>query len=271
MAKRRIAPKAGQKDIVLKPVRPNAGIAAEYRKRLLRLVDAMNKSVTYWLEAAYKKNEPVIAQDALPAAELQKAVRALVRQWQRNFNRASEQLADYFATAVEDRSDAALKKILRDGGYSVEFKMTKGMQDIFRSTVNANVSLIKSIPQKYLTEVEGMVMRSVQTGRDLSELSKDLQKQFGITRRRAELIARDQNNKATSAFNRVRQQELGITKAIWVHSHAGKEPRPTHLKMNGKQYDINEGMYDPAVGKNIFPGELINCRCVGRSVIPGFS
>lgn len=231
----------------------------------------MNDSVTYWLEAAYKANEPVIAQDALPAAELNAAMKKLARRWKRNFSRAAEQLADWFAQDVSERSDHALRKILRDGGFSVEFKMTKAMQDIFRSTVNANVSLIKSIPEKYLSEVEGMVMRSVQTGRDLATLTQGLQKQFGVTYRRAALISRDQNNKATSAFQRVRQKELGIRKAIWIHSYAGKEPRPTHVKMNGKEYDIEKGMWDPAVKKFILPGELINCRCVARSVVPGFS
>jgi SPP1 gp7 family putative phage head morphogenesis protein len=149
--------------------------------------------------------------------------------------------------------------------------MTPAMQDISKATVNANVALIKSIPQQYLRNVEGIVMRSVQTGRDLGALSKDLQKQFGVTKRRAALISRDQNNKATSAFQRARQQELGITRAVWMHSHAGKEPRPTHVAMNGKTYDINKGMWDADEKEWVFPGQLINCRCTSRSVVAGFS
>jgi hypothetical protein len=41
--------------------------------------------------------------------------------------------------------------------------------------------------------------------------------------------------------------------------------------MNGKKYDVNKGMWDPAVNRYIFPGEEINCRCSSRSIIPGFS
>jgi SPP1 gp7 family putative phage head morphogenesis protein len=137
--------------------------------------------------------------------------------------------------------------------------------------VQANVSLIKSIPEEYLKQVEGAVMRSVQTGRDLGKLSKELQKKFGVSKRKAALISRDQNNKATSAFQRARQQELGITKAIWMHSHAGQEPRPSHVAMNGKEYDINKGMWDRDEQEWIFPGQLINCRCTSKSIIPGFS
>ena len=53
-----------------------------------------------------------------------------------------------------------------------------------------------------ITNVEGLVMRSVQTGRDLRQLTTDLQEQFGVTRRRAAFIARHQSNKATASMTR---------------------------------------------------------------------
>lgn len=262
---RRRRPKAGR------GIRPNVGIQKAYQAKLDKMIDEMHNSISYWIGAAYKANSPVIAQDALPAAELEAAIKKLVKRWKRKFNRAALDLADYFATAVSERSDAVLKKILKDGGISVPFTMTRGMQDIFRATVNANVSLIKSIPEKYLGSVEQLVMESVQRGRDLGSLSSSLQNQFGVTKRRAALISRDQNNKATSAFTQARRTELDLNDAIWVHSHAGKEPRPTHVDMDGKKFDIRKGMWDPAEKKWIQPGELINCRCFSRPIIAGFS
>jgi SPP1 gp7 family putative phage head morphogenesis protein len=195
----------------------------------------------------------------------------LTRRWTKRWNDASKSLADYFAQDVSDRSDAQLKSILKKAGISVQFKMTPAQRDIIKATVNANVSLIKSIPQQYLGQVEGIVMRSVQTGRDLGQLSKDLQTRLGVTKKRAALISRDQNNKATSALQRARQQEIGITEAVWMHSHGGKEPRPTHEANDGKRYKVATGWFDPAVKKNIWPGELINCRCTSRSVLPDFA
>jgi hypothetical protein len=41
--------------------------------------------------------------------------------------------------------------------------------------------------------------------------------------------------------------------------------------MNGTKYDVNKGMWDPAVKRWIFLGEEINCRCFSRSIIPAFS
>ena len=98
------------------------------------------------------------------------------------------------------------------------------MPSLFGENWQENVSLIKSIASQFHTQVEGMVMRSVTEGRDLSALTKDLQKRFGVTKDRAAFIALDQNNKATSAIQRERQTALGIEEGIWMHSHAGKVP-----------------------------------------------
>ena len=262
---------AKKTDKVLRGVQPNAGIEAAYRGKMQALIAEMDKSVIYWLRAAYRANEPVMAQDRTPADELRGAIQKLARRWQKNFDEAAPVMAEYFSRAVAERSSGALKAILRKADFTVKFKMTSAMRDIMAATVGQQVSLIKSIPSQYFTNIESLVMRSVQTGRDLGQLTKDLQEQCGVTRRRAAFIARDQNNKATASMTRARQDELGITQAIWVHSGAGKHPRLTHVVMNGTKYDVNKGMWDPAVKRWIFPGEEINCRCFSRSIIPGFS
>jgi len=265
------------KEKVLKPVLPDAGLEAEYRQELQEWIELMQKSVIYWLKASYKKNEPSIstqaeiAMDAIPAQELRKAIRRLAKRWQKNFNEAAPLLAKWFAAKAYKRSSSRLQKILRDAGFSVKFKMTKAQRDIFHATVAQNVALIKSIPSQYFTQIEGLVMRSVQVGGDLETLSHQLHKNFGSTKKRAVFIARDQNLKATGALNRARQLELGIKEAIWMHSHAGKAPRPTHVAMNGKKFDVAKGMYDSHEKRFVLCGELPNCRCFSRSVVPGFS
>ena len=107
-------------------------------------------------------------------------------------------------------------------------------------------------------------------GADMHALSVDLRKTYGITRDRAATISRDQNNKAKAVIERTRRQELGITHAVWQHSAGGKVPRRTHVAMSGKSYPLSQGMWDSAEDKYVFPGELINCRCTSRAVIPAF-
>lgn len=233
----------------------------------------MAKSVQYWIEATYRQNTPGIAQDETPAEALRKSMKDLSLRWTKRFDEMASKMAGYFAQSVERRTAASLKRIMKDGGWTVEFKMTPAMRDVLDATVNANVSLIKSIPEQYLSQVEGIVMRGVQTGRDLGQVSKDLQERLGITKRRAALISQDQNAKATAAMTRARYVELGLDEAVWAHSGGGREPRPSHLKAGREKtrYKISEGWLDPDVGEHIQPGELIHCRCVGRPLIKGFS
>jgi uncharacterized protein with gpF-like domain len=266
------------KPIKLAPVRANAGLEAAYQKALDRLVEDMHRSLIYWLTAQYRAKEPELATDmspldnggGSPAMSFRDLMRRLSNRWLMRFDRAAPKLAKYFATAAADRSDRALKSILKKGGFSVEFKMTREANDALQASIGEQVSLIKSIASEHLTQVEGIVMRSVTQGRDLHHMREQLVERYGVTKRRAAFIARDQNNKATATMTRVRQQSLGITQAQWVHSGGGKHPRPSHVKASQDRlvYDVSKGAYID--GAWIFPGELPNCRCVAKSIIPGF-
>ncbi|MEX3555269.1 MAG: phage minor head protein, partial [Burkholderia gladioli] len=184
------------------------------------------------------------------------------------FDKSSEKRAERFADEAMGAADSALKENLRKKGFSVRFSMSREANDVYRATIAENVGLIRSIASEHLDKVQGLVMRSVTQGRKLDELTVELAKRYAITKKRVAFIARDQNNKATAVITRVRQRELGITQARWMHSAGGKEPRPSHVAANGKLYDIDKGMY--LDGEWIRPGELPNCRCVSQSVIPGF-
>lgn len=213
---------------------------------------------------------PHLAMDASPAATLQTIMNRLSQRWRRRFSQAAPELADYFAKSMARRSDSQLAAILEKAGFSVKFNMTREMNDVMQATISEQVGLIKSIAERHLTQVQGLVMRSVSEGRDLGTLTTELRARYGVTKRRASLIALDQNNKATATMTRVRQENLGLHQARWRHSHAGREPRPTHVKNDGKIYDVRKGWYDPAVGKYIWPGTEIRCRCTSETIIPGF-
>lgn len=255
-------------------VRPSIDIADQYRRKLIQLINEMNHSFNYWIGSTFKKTQderelinPLLAYDTA-ANDLEKAINLLRKRWQRKFDILSTELAEYFSKAVQKRSDADLKKILKKSGIAVEFKLTKPMKEILSSIVNENVTLIKSIPQQYLNQVEGATYRAVSAGRDLEELFKAVQNTHQVTKKRAELIARDQNNKATGQLQKVRYEELGIEEAIWRHSHAGRDKRPSHVKNDGQKYRVAEGWYDPDEKQYITPGYLINCRCYSVPILP---
>ena len=253
-------------------VHANRGVEAKYRKTLRRLIAEMHGSVEYWLKAGYRQNPPRVAalveqaQDASPAQRVRKILDDLAKRWIARFDEMAPKIAEAYLQGAFKASDSAFRQALKEAGWTVEFKMTPAVRDAFNASLAENVGLIKSIPKKYLQQVEGVVMRSYSAGRDLETMVKDLKALYPAASRRAELIARDQSNKANAVVNRARQMELGITEAIWMHSHAGKNPRPDHVAANGKRYKIAEGCL--ISGEHIQPGEEINCRCTSRAVLP---
>lgn len=255
------------------PLHPNAGNAAVYRRRLEALIDEMHRSLAWWLCARWREAPPVLAADESPAAGLRRTMAALSRRWASRFDEAAPKLAEHFARRAADRVAGKLEEILDGAGLTVQFKTTPAMRDALSATIGENVGLIRSIAAEHLSAVEGLMMRSVSEGRDLRTLTAALEARHQLTRRRAALIARDQNNKATAVIARVRQQEAGITQARWLHSGGGRHPRPEHVafsagRLGGPLYNPGRGAY--LEGRWTWPGVEINCRCVSRPVVQGF-
>ena len=198
------------KDIVLKPVQPNLGVEAAYRKSLKKLLREMRADVQDVLSKHYPQG---LAQDGLFDG-LQAALAALIRHWLNRLDKLAPQMAARFAEQSTQHTERAFQAALRDAGFTVRFRMTERQQALFEAVLGGNVSLIRSVGQQYLGRVEESVWRSVNAGYSLSQLTKELRKDYGISERRAAFIARDQTNKAKAAIEKARRQELGITEAI---------------------------------------------------------
>jgi len=253
---------------VARAVHANRGIAALYHKRILALITEMDASIEHWITATYRQSPPLLAQDASPVKTMRKQLRELAARWIKRFDDFAPKIAAAYLKGSFKATDSAMRQALKDAGWTVKFEMTPVVREAYEASLAENIGLIRSIPQQYLQQVEGIAMRSYTAGRDLQQMVAALKQLYPAAAHRAVLIARDQSNKANAVVTRARQTELGILEAIWMHSHAGKVPRPTHVAMNGKRYKVAEGMWDSDEQKMIRPGELINCRCTSRSVLP---
>lgn len=257
-------------NVALRQVRPNAGNREQYARKLQALVRAMATDVAKTIKDVYRKNEPLIASDAkakTPAQRLQEAIKELRKVWIGKIDKQAESLALWFLDKTSASVDRAQNSAARDSGFDgFDIKFYKGSvnDDVFQALVNENVNLIKSIPQKYLTDVEGLVMRSITAGRDVSQLQDDLSERYAITKRRAEFIARDQNQKATEALSRANAVQAGATEGVWIHVPGKYTSRKSHEKMHGKKFDLNKGMWDEAEQKWVLPGQLAGCACTYR-------
>lgn len=269
------------KSVRLQPVRPSAAEKDWYCGQLQALITAMHESVMYWVKIAWKKAglahdgfplpPPDMIFDKSPAKILEEQMNKLGDQWQTTFDQQSKKIAQGFADKTLRHHDLAFKESLRKAGISVKMQLTPEIVDALDASIFENVSLIKSIPQKYFADVAGKVARSVMAGRSLKELTSELQQVYNLTHSRAALIARDQNNKATAVIHKTRQKQVGIKKAVWVHSGASMHPREEHEEWGaeGAQYDIEQGMYSDVDDEYVWPGTPINCGCTCMSIVPG--
>lgn len=262
----------GRKAVLIKPVYANAGEMMAYQRQLEKLIDAMHSSVMFHVKAAWRRAglpETKMAKDAGPEAALTKAMNKLGKQWLDTFNSSSKDIAKKFAAAAKRNHDMSFSSGLRKAGFTVDMSSLPEIDFALGGIISENVDLIRSIPQEYFDDVIERVRESVEKGRSMGELTDHLENRYGVTRRRAALIARDQNNKATAAIHRIRQKQVGIKKAKWIHTSASAHPREEHISWDGQTYDIDTGMYSDVDGEFVWPGTPINCGCTSMSVVPG--
>ena len=193
-----------------------------------------------------------------------------MRRWQKYFDELGDKLARRFVGRLSKAEKARFEQALKDAGWTVKFRTPRGVNNILQSAVIENIKLIKNLPEKYFMDVQSSCSIAIQNGKDLEFLERELRKIEGINERRARTIARDQSNKITAALDREHASNLGITEAVWVYTYGSKEPRHTHVEMDGKRFKLSEGLYDPnpKVARKIQPAELINCRCMYRMLLP---
>lgn len=268
-------PKIRNTSAKAKPIRavhPNAGTTVWYHRQLDELLQASYVDALNTLSGVYEPLPVGIAMDEAPSVtKVQRALKKWGDKWRGKFDKLSVTTAQRFASRSFGATENALKSALRDAGFTVSFKPTRKSLESYKLVVADNVGLIRNLQASFYSKIQQDTWAAVRAGSDLHTLSTKLQRSYGIENKRAALIARDQNAKAKAVIETTRRKELGIRYAIWQHSSAGKEPRPVHLNWGkeAKVFDLEKGLYDPDEGEYVFPGQLINCRCTSRAIIPG--
>lgn len=273
MEQPKFKPRPRPKVIRGKPLNPNAAIELRYYADLRKLVMEMTRQTKFELHALFQQPaaQEYFAQDASTSSQARMLMNKLLERFQGIFDLASKPLAAGMVHAENKASasgvHASLKQI--SSGLSIKTNVITGdIKEILNASIQENVGLIKSISSEYLTQVQGAVMRSITTGNGLADLQPFLEKQEGITLRRARVIARDQTRKAYTNLNFARMDKAGIQKYEWLHSAGGQKPRKLHQSMSGKIYSIDKPpVIDEKTGQRGKPGDLINCRCRALPVV----
>lgn len=251
-----------------------AGVAQRYREKLERLVARMTEETMRRFLRLFKskKAKEAMALDWSLASQARVLGDWLAKKYKKLFDDEGWKLSEKLVEEASDVSAAAVSSSLKklSGGLTINTDFTTaGMKEIASASVAENVSLIKSIADKYLQQVQGDVMRSITSGGGgVGELTKSLEKYEGMTKRRARNIAEDQTRKVYTSINSKRLQKAGIDKFMWKYNYVGQDSRELHIKLDGQVFSFS----DPPVIQDEprvvgLPGDLPYCHCSATPVI----
>ena len=140
--------------------------------------------------------------------------------------------------------------------------MVPEVEDVISRFIQANVDLIVTLDERAKTRFAQEMLKLARTEPfDQDAIEQYLRRQEEISGYQLRRIVRDQSQKLSSQFDRVRQMGVGIQEYKWVT--AGDERvRESHRRNNGKVFRWDT---PPVEGH---PGDAIQCRCVAAAVIP---
>lgn len=264
-----------------------------YRNDLYKMIKAMIKDYKSVL-GVYRDKQDQIAMDAdgtWLTTDINKRLDSLGRKWGKNFEIFAKNHSKKFVEKMLRLSNTQIKQVLKDWFADKRLELIgevipEPIKQVVNANITYNVSLIKSIAPQYHERVLGAVMRSINGGGSLKQLSMEVARYGGMEMRRAKLIAQDQTRKVYNSITMRNCERLGVKKMKWLHSHAVKEARPLHIRkfngdysnypyvngLDGLVFDINNPpIIQEAKGKQPevrgYPTQLPFCHCLMVAVM----
>lgn len=248
-------------------------IGIQYNAKLQRLVKQIKADIAKEVVPLVRQLAPEYTQDAVATTDawsdlISNAMSFLFSKWQNErVSAGASRIAGEFVQSSLKKSERDLKK---SAGIDV-FSGNSVLQDYLKASAQQNAQLIKSIPAKYLEEVQTLVMANMRSGMRPGYIEKALQEQFGVTQRRARFIARDQAGKIQGELAEKQQRGVGFEYFGWEDSDDERVRHWHHdLATRVTAYGVGVYRWDNLPlgpkGTPIKPGSDYACRCIPRPV-----
>lgn len=257
-------------EVILRPVAPSIALEASIRSAARSVVNGLQRETQQAVVPEIVGARVELARDSVSG--LFGAFRRL-RELLTRLVLAAEGMVERALTVDEARHRRQFMESV-EAAVGVDLAGVIAASDVdahIRLAVARSVNLIRGLGEDTAKKVEQVVLQALGEGASNREIAKRLTEVFGMQRRRAALIARDQAAKFNGNLNRIRQTQAGITEYVWATAldervrgnPGGKYPsaRPSHWAREGKRYRWDA----PPEGGH--PGEAIQCRCIGRPIL----
>lgn len=263
-----------------KPIEPAKAVGVSYNAELQRLVASIKKDIDALLKAQIKELTPQYTADSVRVEfkdgwydVIAGTLKAIREKWTgERFEAWARGVANSFVRAADLNNAQKAQNQYKGFGVDV-FTGNETINEYLKASAGDNARLIKSIPEQYLTQVESIVTTNMRAGNRPSAIIQLLIDQFGVTKRRAKMISRDQTAKINSNLAQKRMRSAGITHFKWQTS-SDERVRDRHSVLANRVTKYGKGIYsweelpDSDKGVPIAPGEDYQCRCVAVPVLP---
>lgn len=148
---------------------------------------------------------------------------------------------------------------IRTDYYSGEFYL-----NTLEKWVSDNADLIKTVPKDSLGRLKEQVFQDYMDGVTTTDIVKGLQRQYGMSKSHAQLIARDQTSKLNANITEHQQRDAGIENYIWRGIMDNRERR-RHRELQNRLCSWDDPPETDG-GRHCHPGQDYQCRCRAKPV-----
>ncbi len=169
------------------------------------------------------------------------------------------------------KTDRKIDNTLRS--ISVLPKLTPERTEKIATEWRDNLNLwITDFADEEIPRLRDKIQDHVMSGGRKEDIVKTLQASFGITKRKAHFLARQETNLLMAKFKESRYADAGIHEYQWrCVTGSPKHPvRPAHKSLDGKVFRFDSPPATTAPGepqRRNNPGEDFNCRCTAVPVV----
>lgn len=250
--------------VVLRPISVPPGIVAGLRQIMLKMPDYFAEAVERDLLPAYEaeiRTANVFRDDAPDRIREQidklgeGAIRLLIA--------LTPELANWVLRVDQWHSQRWSRNVKAATGFNPDYLVgSLAAHDEIRSYLQWASSLIRDISDQARRRIEAQIYQGFIDQIPRRQIGKEIQKIINSSRKRANLIARDQANKLSGKMDELRHREAGIKQYRWRTAEDDRV-RPTHAANNRKIFSWKK---PPVVTGH--PRTEINCRCTAEAYIP---
>lgn len=227
----------------------------------MTLMGAFRRAVDAWTEAALR----IFASEARTDARdprIEGQLRALAAEIEASWGDvdvAIEVTGERTSRHSEDETLNALRRIRLRG--------EPGWARQIAAFRRANVAKIRSLAGEQLDEMREILSDAELGAWRVEDLRKTIKERFGVTRSKADLLARDQVLKLNAAITQTRQRQAGVTSYVWSSS-TDERVREEHRELDGTVQRWDDPPVTNPAGDRNHPGEDYQCRCVAIPILP---